>query len=179
MIAARARSIAHVVRDKRIWGLPAPSQKINASIHPLCEIVAGLQLGLDLRTVHGLVLGQVLGILPLEELDAVLCVWLAPKVAIGGSLLVFGLTQGKRKGNGTWAAIKGQLDNICDVVSAQVTLLSAVSLHKDREGLCDTNGIGELHEGTLAQATLHNGLGYLPADVGSGAVNFGWILLLT
>merc|ERR1719223_2668049 len=73
--------------------LPAWPQDLNASIHPLCEVVAGLQLSCNLLRAHALVLGQILGILPLEKLEAILCIRLTPKVAIGSCLLVLGLAQ--------------------------------------------------------------------------------------
>merc|ERR1711907_643401 len=148
----------------------------NASVNPLGKVVAGLELSTDLLRVHALVLGQVLGVLPLEELLAILCVRLATKVAIGSGFLVLGLPQSKGQSNGTWTAIKGNLDDIGDVIGGEVTLLCAIGLNKDRERLRDTNGIRKLHKGTFAQATAHNGLGHLPANVCSRAIHLGWIL---
>merc|ERR1712194_580073 len=121
--------------------LTASPRDLNASIHPLREVVACLQLSLNLIRVHALVLRQILGVLPLEELHAILCIRLTPKVAIGSSLLIFGLAQRQRHAKCTWAAIKCNFDDIRDVISAQVALLRTISLHEDREGLCNTNGI--------------------------------------
>merc|ERR1712176_374592 len=73
--------------------LPARPDDLNASIHPLCEVVAGLQLSCNLLRAHAFVLGQVLGVLPLEKLQAILSIRFTPEVAIGSSLLVFGLAQ--------------------------------------------------------------------------------------
>merc|ERR1711907_494059 len=148
----------------------------NASVNPLGKVVAGLQLSTDLLRVHALVLGQVLCVLPLEELLAILCVRLATEVAIGSGLLVFGLPERKGQSNSTWTAIKGDLDDVGDVISSKVALLRAIGLNKDREGLGDTNGIRKLHKGTFAQATAHDGLGHLPANVCSRAIHLGWIL---
>merc|ERR1711918_215064 len=67
------------------------TELIFISVHPLCEVVAGLQLGINLRGVHALVLGKILGILPLEELFAILGHWLTSKMAVGGRLLVLWL----------------------------------------------------------------------------------------
>merc|ERR1712113_1273549 len=53
------------------------------SIDPLCQIVASLQLGCDLRRRHGCELGQVLRVLPFEEFDSILCVCLPAEVAVG------------------------------------------------------------------------------------------------
>merc|ERR1719433_261825 len=125
---------------------------------------------------HRLELGQVLGVLPLEELDAILGDRLAPEVAIGRRLLVLRLTESQRLSDGTRTAVEGDLDDIGDVVSAQASLLCAVSLNEKRQRLCHANGVRELHQSSLAQATLHDGLCHLPADVGSRPVDFGGIL---
>merc|ERR1712151_1125674 len=76
--------------------LPVRPEDLNASIHPLCEVIAGLQLSCNLLGAHALVLGQVLGVLPLEKLEAILSIRLTPKVAIGSCFLVLGLAQSKR-----------------------------------------------------------------------------------
>merc|ERR1719161_1324646 len=93
------------------------------------------------EVVHALVLGQIFGVLPLEELDTILGNRLTSKVTVGCSLLVLGLTESKRQSNGTWAAIKLDLDDISDVDSCQSTLLSAIGLHKKRQRLSNTDGI--------------------------------------
>merc|ERR1712028_252778 len=72
--------------------------QLGSSIHPLLQVVAGLELSLDLSTAHGLVLGQILGILPLKELLPILGLCLTAKVAISGGLLVLGLAESKRQG---------------------------------------------------------------------------------
>jgi len=64
-----------------------------ASVHPLGQVIAGLQRGGNLLGGHLPVLGDVLGVLPLEELHAVLCDWLAPEVAVRRGLLILRLTQ--------------------------------------------------------------------------------------
>merc|ERR1711907_6290 len=148
----------------------------NASVNPLGKVVAGLQLSTDLLRVHALVLGQVLGILPLEELFAILCVRLATEVAIGSSFLVLGLPESKGQSNSTWTAVEGDLDDVGDVISSEVTLLSAVGLNKDREGLRDTNGIGKLHKRPLAQSAADDGFRHLSADVCCRTVHLGWVL---
>merc|ERR1712224_872633 len=84
--------------------------------------------------------------------------------------------EGKGQSNSTWTAIEGNLDDIRDVISTKVTLLRSIGLNEDREGLRDANGIRKLHKSTLAQATAHDGLGHLPANVCSRAVHLGWIL---
>jgi len=149
---------------------------MTQSVNPLREVVAGLQLRLNLGRIHGLVLGQVLGILPLEELDAIFCFWLASKVAVSSSLLVLWLSQRERHGNASWTAVEVDLDNVRDVVWCQAALLGAICLDKQGEWLGNTNSIGELHESTLAEAALDDGLGHLTTDVCSRSVNLGWVL---
>mmetsp|Transcript_10007 Transcript_10007/g.18591 ORF Transcript_10007/g.18591 Transcript_10007/m.18591 type:complete len:449 (-) Transcript_10007:108-1454(-) len=145
-------------------------------VHPLREVGAALQGGIYLSSAHALVLGQILGVLPLEKLDALLCVCLATEVAICCSLLVLWLPEGKGLGDGSRAAIELDLQHLGDVVHGQGTLLAAVSLHEQRQRLCHTDGIGKLHQASRAQAAVHHGLGHLSADVGSRAVHFRGVL---
>merc|ERR1719329_553478 len=76
------------------------------SVNPLGEVVAGLQSSLHLRGVHRLVLGHIFSILPFEEFDAILGLWLAAEVAVGSSLLVLRLAKSQGQGDGTWAAVE-------------------------------------------------------------------------
>merc|ERR1711972_497502 len=75
------------------------------SIHPFSEVVAAFESCRNFCRVHLCVFGNILGVLPLEELDAILCDRLTSKVAIGCSLLVLWLTQCKRHRNCTWATV--------------------------------------------------------------------------
>merc|ERR1711988_1703465 len=109
----------------------ACKSSMNISVNPLGEVVAGLERSLDLSRVHVLVLAQVLGILPLKELHAVLCLCLAPEVAVGSSFLILRLPKCKRNSNGTGTTIELNLDDICDVHWCQSALLSAISLYKE------------------------------------------------
>merc|ERR1719491_675254 len=137
----------------------------DSLVHPLGEVVASLQFSSDLCAIHRLVLSQVLGILPLEELNPFLGVWFPAEVAVGCCLLVLWLPERQGLRNCTWAAVEGNLDNIGDVVCRQVALLSAVRLDEEGKRLCHTDGVRELHKSTLAQSTLDHRLGHLPADV--------------
>merc|ERR1719375_2009625 len=119
---------------------------MTQSVNPLGEVVAGLQLGLDLGRVHGLVFRQVLGILPLEELDAIFRFWLASKVAVSSSLLVLWLSQCQRHSNASRTAVKVDLDNVCDIVWCQAALLGAICL--DKEG----KWLGNPGEGVLEES---------------------------
>merc|ERR1711869_187021 len=74
--------------------------RVTLSVDPLREEVAGRQFRRHVGRRHRRVLTEVLGALPLEELDAVLRVRLAAEVAISGGLLVLGLAEGERLGNG-------------------------------------------------------------------------------
>merc|ERR1719261_560510 len=85
---------------------PHTARRVTKSVHPLGEIVARLQLSLYLRRIHGLVLGQILCILPLEEFLAVLGVRLAAKVAIRSGLLVLGFSQCKGHSDGPRTAVE-------------------------------------------------------------------------
>merc|ERR1711988_12492 len=123
---------------------------LSSSIHPLCKVVAGFQRSIDLRSVHLRILGQILSILPLKELLAVLGLCFAAEVAVGGGLLVLGLAECKRNSDRTRSAIKLHFDDLGDIISCQSTLLCAIGLHKERQGLCYADCVGEPHERTLA-----------------------------
>merc|ERR1711870_80049 len=92
------------------------------SIHPLRQVVAALECCGDLGRGHALVRGEVLGVLPLEELDSVLGVRLTPEVAICRRLLVLGLAERQRLRDGTRAAIELDLDHIRDVLRSERAL---------------------------------------------------------
>merc|ERR1712048_1483227 len=76
----------------------------GSSVHPLREVVAGLERGGDLIRIHLGVLVDVLGVLPLEEFDAVLGIRLAAKVAVSRGLLILGLAKREGHGDGARAA---------------------------------------------------------------------------
>merc|ERR1712099_189318 len=145
-------------------------------VHPLGEVIASLQFSSDLCGIHRLVLGQVLGILPLEELDPILGVGFPAKVAISCRLLVLGFPQRQRLSNCTWATVESNFDNIGDVVRCQVTLLGAVRLDEEGERFRHTDGVRELHKSTLAQSTLDHRFGHLPANIGCRSVHLGGVL---
>jgi len=103
----------------------------TASVNPLRQIVAALQCGSHLTAIHGSVLGEVLSVLPLEELDAILRHWLTAEVAVRSRLLVLGLTECQRLGDGTWPAVKFHLEHICDIIDSELALLAAIGLHEE------------------------------------------------
>merc|ERR1712118_290449 len=129
------------------------------SIDPFGQVVACFQLSRNLLRGHSLILGEVLGILPLKELHAIFGDCLPTKVAIGGCVLILRLTERQGLSDGTWAAIEGNLDDVSDIHSCEAPLLRAVGFHKERERLGDTDSIGKLDKSALAQAALNNRLG--------------------
>merc|ERR1711933_633560 len=150
--------------------------KTRSSIDPLGEVIAALQLRSDLCWRHRLELGQILGVLPLEKLDSFVGVWLTSEMAVGRGLLVLWLAESQRLSDGARTTVESDLDHIGDVISTQCTLLCAISLNEKGQRLCNTNGIRELYQSSLAQAALHDRFGHLSADVSSRSVNFGGIL---
>merc|ERR1711988_1708790 len=78
----------------------------SSSIHPLLQVVAACELTRHLCRGHTQVLLHVLGILPLKELHAILCVRGTPKVSVGSRFLVFRLTQCQGYRDGSWTAVK-------------------------------------------------------------------------
>merc|ERR1719191_198713 len=126
------------------------------SIDPLLEIAAAGELTCHLRRGQSGVLPQVLGILPLKVLDAILRVRLPPEVPVSSCFLVLGLTKCQGHTDCSWASIKVDLQDICDVICSEVALFRAIGLYKERQGLREANGIRELDKCTLSQATLHH-----------------------
>merc|ERR1719188_355616 len=147
-----------------------------SSIDPFGQVVAGLQSCSDLRWRHALVLRQVLGVLPLEELDTIHGARLPAEVAVGRRLLVLGLAQCQGLSNGAGTAVEGDLDDVRNVVRSERPLLCAIGLDEEGQGLGHADGIRELHECTLAEAALHDRLCHLTANVRRGAVNLRGIL---
>ena len=85
-------------------------------VHPLREVCTALQRSIHLGRVHGRVLRQVLGVLPLEELDAILGDGLAAEVAVSRRLLVLWLTQSQGLSNGTRAAVELDLQHLVSYI---------------------------------------------------------------
>merc|ERR1711865_1086621 len=110
-------------------------------IHPFRQVVASFQSRSHLSGVHRGVLRQLLLVLPLEELDAIFRIWLATEVAVGCGLLVLWLAQGQGRSNGTRSAIELNLQNVRDVVRAQLAALRVVALHEQRQWFGNTDGV--------------------------------------
>lgn len=136
----------------------------------------GGDFGGNFITGHGGVLGKVDGVLPREELHAVLDVRFTSEVAVRSGLVVLGLTKGQVTGQGTGAAVEVDLDDVSDELGGQSVLLGAVGLDEDGQGLGDADGVRQLDECTLAQAGLDDGLGHPTAGVGGRTVDLGGVL---
>merc|ERR1740121_2704239 len=91
-------------------------------------------------------------------------------------LLVLWLAESQRLSDGARTTVESDLDDVGDVISTQCSLLGAISLNEKRQRLCDSDGVRELYQCSLAQAALHDGFGHLSADVSSRSINFSGIL---
>merc|ERR1712151_242834 len=166
----RGKTSSNVIIAK---GTPAIGGR---SVHPLGQVIARLECCSDLCRIHRGVLLHILGILPLEEFLAVFGVRHAAEVAVCRCLLVLRLAKGQCRRDGARTAVELDLEYIGDVLGRQLALLSAVGLKEQRQRLCDTNGVGKLHQSALAEAALHHRLCHLPTDVGSRTVHLGGVL---
>merc|ERR1719326_2001466 len=151
-------------------------QQTQNSVNPLLQVVACLECSSHLIAVHGGILGHVLGVLPLEELDAVLGVRSTAKVAVCSGLLVLWLAECQGHGNGARAAVELDLEDVGDVIRSQLAAPGAVGLDEERQRLGNTDGGRELDQAALGEAALHNGLGHLTADVCGRAIHLGGVL---
>merc|ERR1712039_180083 len=95
-----------------LWTRGGSLTSCNQSVDPFGEVVGALQLCGDLLRVHRLVLGEVLGVFPLKELDSIFGDCLTAEVAVRCCLLVLGLTERQRHRDGPWAAVEGDLDYV-------------------------------------------------------------------
>merc|ERR1712217_586968 len=102
-------------------------------IHPLRKVVARLQFRSDLCGIHLRKSAQILGVLPFEILPAILRIRFTSEVAVCRGLLIFWLTEGKRYSDGSRTTIESDFNYVCNVFSCQLALLSAVSLHEERQ----------------------------------------------
>lgn len=96
------------------------------------------------------------------------------EVAVLGGLEVDGAVQRELADNDTGAEVKVVADDLDELVGG--LLRGAVGVDVDGEGLSNTNGVGELNEGTAGEAGSDEGLGDPAADVGSRTVDLGEVL---
>ena len=91
-----------------------------------------------------------------------------------GSLEVDGLGQVKLLDDDTRAQVEVVADDLDELIRGLGR--GAVGVDVDREGLRDTDGVGELDESTAGEAGGNKGLGDPAADVGGGSVDLGEVL---
>ena len=99
-------------------------------------------------------------------------------MSIGRGLLHDRAAEVEVTNDATGAEVKVLLD---DLHQLQVSLTrasggSAVSVHEDGQGVGEADAVGQLHKGTVAQTSGHEGLGDPAASVGSRAVHLGGVL---
>merc|ERR1719201_894170 len=112
-------------------------------VDPLGEDLLGLGLELlgDGGVGHLDELGEVLGVLPREELHALLGVRLAAKVAVGRGDVVFGLAELEVARERAGPAVEVELDNVGDRLGREVALLSyAIGVAKPLSLFVETYG---------------------------------------
>ena len=91
-----------------------------------------------------------------------------------GSLEVDGLGEVKLLDDDTRAQVEVVADDLDELIRGLGG--GAVGVDVDREGLRDTDGVGELDESAAGEAGGNKGLGDPAADVGSGSVDLGEVL---
>merc|ERR1712151_96340 len=153
---ATAKTISYDTRFTQRLKTYSDDKYNSDLIYPLRKVVTRLQFRSDLCGTHLRKSAQILCVLPFEILPAIFRIRFTSEVAVRRCLLIFWLTEGKRYGDGSRTTIESDFNYVCNVFSCQLALLSAVSLHEERQRFCNTNGIRELNECTLAQPTFHN-----------------------
>ena len=98
----------------------------------------------------------------------------AAKVTVGGGLRELGLLELEVADDASRAKVEVLLDDLNELGLG--LLRGAVSVDVDGERLHDTNGVRELDERALAQASSDEGLGNPAASVGSRAVDLRRVL---
>lgn len=95
-------------------------------------------------------------------------------MAVLGSLEVDRLGKIELLDNDAGAEVEVVADDLDELIRS--LLRGAVGVDVDGEGLSNTNGVGELDEGTAGEAGSDEGLGDPAADVGSRTIDLGEIL---
>lgn len=91
-----------------------------------------------------------------------------------GSLLVDGATEVEVANDKTGAEVEVGLDDLKDLSIGLDT--GAVGVHVEGHGVSNTNGIGDLDEGTTAELGSDEGLGDPAGSIGSGAIDLAGVL---
>lgn len=130
-------------------------------------------VGLKLIQAHLYVLIKALE-LELELLGLLPCEVLVGEVTVLGGLEVDGVDEVELLDDDTGAEVEVVLDNLDELVGG--ALRGAVCLDEEREGLGDTDGVGQLHECATCELGLNQGLGDPARKVRGGTVDLGVVL---
>merc|ERR1719221_1639134 len=114
------------------------------------------------------------GILEAQSLWLLPCEDVTSKVTVAGGLLEDGVLQLQVLHNAARPQVKVLLDNVVQLSAALGT--GAVVKDGHREGLGNTDSIGNLHQAPLGKASLNKGLGDPTSGVGGGPVHLGVVL---
>lgn len=109
---------------------------------------------------------ELLGLLPGEALVA--------EVTVLGSTVVDRVGEVELLDNDTGTEVEVLADDLDELVRRLVG--GTVGLDEEREGLSNTNGVGELDETAASETSLNQGLGDPAGEVGSGTVDLGVVL---
>lgn len=112
--------------------------------------------------------------LELERLRLLPGELLVGEVAVLGGLEVDWLGQVELLDDHSGAEVEVGTDDLLKLVRGLIG--GSVRVDKDGERLSDTDGVGELDEGTASELGVDEGLGDPASDVGGGAVDLGEIL---
>lgn len=97
-------------------------------------------------------------------------------MAVLGGFLVDGSQEVEFLDDVAWAEVEVLLDNADEVLIGEAFLHGAVGLDVNGEGVGETDGVGDLDEHSVAEATSDQGLGDVSCIVGSRSVNLGGVL---
>ena len=110
---------------------------------------------------------ELLGLLPAEGL-------VGTEVTVLGGLEVDGAVEVEFAHDDTGSQVEVLVDDLDELVGRPVG--GAVGVDVDRQGLGDTNGVGELNEGTTGELGGDDGLGDPAGEVSGGTVDLGEVL---
>ena len=99
---------------------------------------------------------------------------MAGEVTVLGSGAVDGLDEVEFLDNNTRAQVEVVADDLDKLLRGLVR--GAVRLHEDRQGLGDTDGVGELHQRSAGQLGRDQGFGDPSSQVSGGTVDLGVVL---
>ena len=98
------------------------------------------------------------------------------EVAVLSGLLVNRSQEVELLDDVAWAEVEVLLNNADEVLIGKTLLHGAVGLDVDGEGVGKTDGVGDLHEDSVAEACGNEGLGDVSSIVGSRSVDLGGVL---